>query len=260
MLWLAAGETIPPALAWQTGCAEGVGVVRRRVSMGTAMPFRDRSDAGKKLAAALREFAGQDAVVLALPRGGVPVAAEVAARLHAPLDLVLVRKIGAPIQPELAMGAVVDGAAPIIVRNEDIILATMIGEADFNRICALELAEIARRRRRYLGERPRVEVKGRVVIVIDDGIATGATMKAALRATRTREPKKLVLATPVAASDTLRALQGEADQVICLEDYEYLAAIGLYYADFSQTSDEEVIAALSRFPPAANPDKQGAVP
>jgi putative phosphoribosyl transferase len=256
----AAGETIPPALAWQTGCAKGVGVVRRMVSMGTAMPFRDRADAGKKLAAALKEFAGQDAVVLALPRGGVPVAAEVAARLHAPLDLVLVRKIGAPIQPELAMGAVVDGAAPIIVRNEDVILAAMIGEADFNRICALELAEIVRRRRRYLGERPRVEVKGRVVIVVDDGIATGATMKAALRATRMRGPKKLILATPVAASDTLRALQGEADQVICLEDYEDLCAIGLYYADFSQTSDEEVIEALSRFPPAASTDKQGAAP
>ncbi len=232
----------------------------RGVSMGAAMPFRDRSDAGKKLAAALEGFAGQAPVILALPRGGVPVAAEVAARLHAPLDLVLVRKIGAPMQPELAMGAVVDGAPPIVVRNEDVIRAAMIGEADFNRVCSSELAEIARRRRRYLGERPRAEVKGRVVIVVDDGIATGATMKAALRATRLRGPKKLILATPVAASDTLRALNSEVDEVVCLEDYEYLGAIGVYYADFSQTTDEEVVAALARFPPSANPDKQGAAP
>ena len=222
------------------------------------MPFRDRADAGRKLAAALKGFAGQDPVVLALPRGGVPVAAEVAAQLHAPLDLVFVRKIGAPMQPELAMGAVVDGGAPIIVRNEDVIRAAMISEADFNRICELELAEIARRRRRYLGERPPVEVKGRTVIVVDDGIATGATTKAALRATRLRAPKKLVLAVPVAASDSLSQMKHEADKVVCLEDYEYFGAIGLFYADFSQTSDEEVIETLARFPPAAKPGTKGA--
>ncbi len=136
----------------------------------------------------------------------------------------------------------------------------MVREADFNRICESELAEIARRRRRYLGERPRAEVKGRVVIVVDDGIAAGATMKAALRATRMRGPKKLILATPVAASDTLRALNSEVDEVVCLEDYQYLGAIGVYYSDFSQTSDEEVVAALARFPPAANPGRQGAAP
>jgi len=223
------------------------------------MPFRDRLDAGRKLAAALKGFAGQNPVVLALPRGGVPVAAEVAAQLHAPLDLVIVRKIGAPMQPELAMGAVVDGGAPIIVRNEDVIRQAMISEVDFNRICELELAEIASRRRRYLGERLPIEVKGRIVIVVDDGIATGATTKAALRATRMRKPKKLVLAVPVAASDSLSKSKREADKVICLEDYEYLGAIGLYYSDFSQTSDEEVVEALARFPPAAKPDKKGAV-
>jgi predicted phosphoribosyltransferase len=181
-----------------------------------------------------------------LPRGGVPVAAEIAASLRAPLDVILVRKIGAPLQPELAMGAVVNGAVPIIVRNEDIIREAMITEADFSRVCDLELAEIARRRRRYLGEP--IDVKDRVAIIVDDGIATGATVRAALRATRMRKPKKLVLAVPVAASDALRELMREADDVVCLEDYKYLGAIGLYYSDFSQTSDDEVMETLARFP------------
>ena len=212
------------------------------------MPFWDRSNAGKKLANALKGYEGQDAVIFALPRGGVPVAAEIAASLRAPLDVILVRKIGAPLQPELAMGAVVNGAVPIIVRNEDIIREAMVTEADFSRVCDLELAEIARRRRRYLGDRKPIDVKDRVAIIVDDGIATGATTRAALRATRMRKPKKLVLAVPVAASDSLRELMREADDVVCLEDYEYLGAIGLYYSDFSQTSDDEVMETLARFP------------
>lgn len=212
------------------------------------MPFRDRSEAGKKLAAALNGYQGQDCVVLALPRGGVPVAAEVAAVLRAPLDLVLVRKIGAPMQPELAIGAVVDGAHPIIVRNDDIIREGMISEVDFNRICDLELAEIDRRRRRYLGDRRPADVKNRVAIVVDDGIATGATMKAALLATRKRAPKKLVLAVPVAAAGSLREMRREVDEVICLEEYDFLGAIGLYYSDFRQIADEEVIETLAHFP------------
>lgn len=217
------------------------------------MPFRDRSDAGKKLAAALKRYEGQNPVILALPRGGVPVAAEVAALLRAPLDLVLVRKIGVPMQPELAMGAVVDGAPPIIVRNEDIVREAMISESEFKQVCDVELAEIARRRRLYLGDRLPVEVKDRIAIVVDDGIATGATTRAALRATRMRAPKKLVLAVPVAAAETLREIRRDADDVICLEDYEFLGAIGLYYSDFRQTRDEEVIDALARFPPCIGP-------
>jgi putative phosphoribosyl transferase len=217
------------------------------------MPFRDRSDAGKKLAAALKRYEGQNPVILALPRGGVPVAAEVAAALRAPLDLVLVRKIGVPMQPELAMGAVVDGAPPIIVRNEDIVREAMISESEFKQVCDVELAEIARRRRLYLGDRLPVEVKDRIAIVVDDGIATGATTRAALRATRMRAPKKLVLAVPVAAAETLREIRRDADDVICLEDYEFLGAIGLYYSDFRQTRDEEVIDALARFPPCIGP-------
>src|SRR5271165_2106622 len=192
-------------------------------------------------------YAGQNPVILALPRGGVPVAAEVAAALSAPLGLVLVRKIGVPWRPELAMGAVVDGATPIIVRNEDVIRHLAIDEAEFKQVCDEELAEIESRRRRYLGDRPPIDVKGRVTIVVDDGIATGATIRAALRATRMRTPKTLVLAVPVASTEALAEVGEEADDVICLEDHEFLGAIGFYYSDFRQTSDQEVIAAIARY-------------
>ncbi len=211
------------------------------------MSFRNRSEAGKMLAGALQRYAGESPVILALPRGGVPVAAEVAAALNAPLDLVLVRKIGVPWQPELAMGAVVDGVAPIIVRNEDVIRDLRIDEAEFKQVCDEQLAEIESRRRRYLGDRPSVDVKDRVTIVIDDGIATGATIRAALRATRMRAPKTLVLAVPVSSTEALAEVGEEADDVICLEDHEFLGAIGFYYSDFRQTSDEEVIAAMARY-------------
>ena len=213
------------------------------------MPFRNRADAGRKLAAALAAYKDERPVVLALPRGGVPVAAEVAAALDAPLDLVLVRKLGVPIQPELAMGAVVDGTAPIVVRNEDVIRLTGVSEEDVQAVCAEELAEIERRRERYLGTRARVDIAGRVAIVVDDGIATGATTRAALRALRLRGPKKLILAAPVAPTETLAAMREEADDVVCLEDYVDFGAIGFFYADFRQVSDNEVIAALKKFPP-----------
>ena len=215
------------------------------------MPFADRTEAGRKLATALAAYKGQNAAVLALPRGGVPVAAQVAEALKAPLDLILVRKIGVPMQPELAMGAVVDGAAPLIVRNEDVIQLAGIEEAEFKRVCDDELAEIERRRRRYLGGRKRIDVAGRIAIVVDDGIATGATTRAALRAMRARKPQKLVLAVPVAPTESLAAMKAEADEVVCLEDYESFGAIGYYYSDFRQTSDEEVIETLARFAPAS---------
>ena len=213
------------------------------------MPFKNRSEAGQKLARALSHYKDQYPVILALPRGGVPVAAEVAAALDAPLDLILVRKIGVPFQPELAMGAVVDGGAPIIVRNEDVIQSAAIDEIQFKAVCDGELAEIERRRQRYLGSRERVNVTGCTAIVIDDGIATGATMRAALRATRVRNPKKLVLAVPVAPSESIVAMREEAEEVICLEDHEFFGAIGFYYRDFRQVSDEEVIEMLKRFLP-----------
>jgi predicted phosphoribosyltransferase len=201
------------------------------------MPFQNRSDAGRKLANALVRYMRAKPVVLALPRGGVPVAAEVASALHAPLDLILVRKIGAPMQPELAMGAVVDGREPIIVRNEEVIRAADVSEEEFDAMSRRELAEIDRRRSRYLGNRVVVEVAGRTAIVIDDGVATGATMRAALRATRARHPEKLVLAVPVAATDTLQELAAEVDDLVCLESYDWFRAIGLYYTDFGQVSD-----------------------
>jgi predicted phosphoribosyltransferase len=212
------------------------------------MPFRNRSEAGRRLALALAGYKEQEPTILALPRGGVAIAAEVAAALDAPLDLILVRKVGVPFQPELAMGAVVDGGAPIIVRNEDVIRLADIDESEFKRICDSELAEIERRRQRYLGSRQRADVSGRTAIVVDDGIATGATTRAALRATRIRNPEKLVLAVPVAPTDTVAELRSEADEVICLEDHEFFGAIGTYYADFSQVSDETVIDILKRFP------------
>jgi putative phosphoribosyl transferase len=213
------------------------------------MPFLDRSDAGRQLAGALAGYKDQHPVILALPRGGVSVAAEVAAALDAPLDLILVRKLGVPAEPELAMGAVVDGAVPIVVRNDDVIRITGVDETEFNATRDAELAEIEGRRRRYLGDRERADVAGRTAIVIDDGIATGATIRAALRATRVRKPKKLVVAVPVAPTESLEELHAEADEIVCIEQYECFGAIGAYYADFQQVSDEEVIETLKRFAP-----------
>ena len=216
------------------------------------MPFHDRAEAGRKLAQALAAYKDRDPVVLALPRGGVPVAAEIAAALAAPLDLILVRKVGAPGQPELAMGAVVDGDRPIVVRNDDVIEALGVSERQFEAACARQLVEIERRRRRFLGDRRRAEIAGRAAIVVDDGVATGATARAALRATRAREPSELVLAVPVAARDTIDDLRGEADAIVCLETPRNFGAVGFFYADFRQIDDDEVAAILARFPDGAS--------
>ncbi|WP_457798764.1 phosphoribosyltransferase [Methylocystis sp. S23] len=210
------------------------------------MPFRDRAEAGKRLAEALRRLKGQDAVVFALPRGGVPVAAPVAESLRAPLDLVLVRKIGVPYQPELAMGAVADGGTPVVVRNDDVVALAGVSETRFERACAEQFAEIERRRRLYLGGRPRVAARGRVAIIVDDGVATGATTRAALQAVRAQAPARLILATPVAPSETLDMLRRDADEIVCLEAHDYFMGVGCYYEDFRQTEDEEVIALLER--------------
>ena len=212
------------------------------------MLFQNRTHAGRRLARALVKYKARRPVVLALPRGGVPVAAEVATALDAPLDLVLVRKIGVPTQPELAMGAVTDGENPTIIRNSEIIEFCGVDEREFDVVCNEELAEIERRHERYLGDRARAEVKGEVVIVVDDGIATGATILAAVRAVRERKPKELVLAVPVAPLDTIEKLRAEVDDIVCLETPGDLGAIGYFYRDFHQVSDEEVIATLRRFP------------
>lgn len=210
------------------------------------MMFADRSEAGRKLAAGLTHLKGEDPVVLALPRGGVPVAAEVADALEAPLDLVLVRKIGVPWQPELAAAAVVDGDHPEIVKNEDVTRLLNITDEFLAAEAERELAEIERRRTAYLGGRTRAPLRGRTAIVVDDGIATGATTRAALRAVKRAEPKRLVLAVPVAPPETVVSLRPECDELVCLATPAPFVAIGAFYADFRQVADDEVIAVLRR--------------
>jgi predicted phosphoribosyltransferase len=214
------------------------------------MLFANRTEAGQALARELAKYAGQPVCIYALPRGGVQVAAEIARKLDAPLDVLLVRKIGAPAQPELAIGAVVDGGTPIVVRNDDVLRLTGTRDAQFDKICRLELAEIERRRKLYLQDRPALNPAGKIAIVVDDGIATGATMRAALRAMRTRRPQKLILAVPVGARDSLESLSREVDEVVCLDAPEDFGALGYYYRDFSQLSDRDVIEMLEQFTPA----------
>jgi putative phosphoribosyl transferase len=212
--------------------------------------FADRSEAGRALAQRLLRFKDERPVVLALPRGGVPVGFEVARALEAPLDLVLVRKIGAPFQPELAVGAVVDGSRPETVLNEEMVREFGIPETYIAEESARQLAEIERRRELYLAGRTRIPVEARTAIVVDDGIATGATMEAALHATRRANPKRLVLATPVAPPDTIERLRPRADEVVCLAMPRLFGAIGAFYEDFRQVNDEEVVDLLRRVTPS----------
>jgi putative phosphoribosyl transferase len=208
--------------------------------------FEDRADAGRELAAALLQLKDEQPIVLALPRGGVPVAFEVAGALSAPLDVVLVRKIGAPRQKELGLGAVVDGPHPQIVLNEDVVRVVQPGDEYIRAEAGREIAEIERRRKLYRQGRPPLDVRRRTVIVVDDGIATGGTMKAVLKALRELQPKKLVLAVPVAPADSIAELSPLADDVVVLAMPEPFYAVGAHYRDFTQTSDEEVIDLLSR--------------
>lgn len=209
-------------------------------------PFSDRTEAGRLLADRLERENYDDPVVLALPRGGVPVAAEISRALAAPMDLILVRKIGAPGQPELALGAVVAAPAPQLVVNEDVRRQTGVSEAELERSKKRQLAEIDRRRSLYLQGRDPVPVAGRTAIVVDDGIATGATIRAALKALRIAEPARLVLAVPVAPASTVRALQDEVDDCICLEMPEPFWAVGLHYRDFDPVPDQEVAAIMAK--------------
>ncbi len=206
--------------------------------------FIDRRDAGRQLAQRVAALKLDNPIVYALPRGGVPVAAEIAAVLHAPLDLVLVRKIGAPMQPELAVGAIVDGETPELVINHDIARHTGATQEYIDDACARELAEIERRRARYLANRPRPDPKGRTVIVVDDGIATGATAIAALRALKKRGAARRIVAVPVSPPDTVERLEKEADEVICLMQPLEFWGISGFYLDFHQLEDEEVTRAL----------------
>jgi putative phosphoribosyl transferase len=208
--------------------------------------FADRREAGEALAQKLLYLKNKNPAVFALARGGVPVGFEIAVALAAPLDAVLVRKIGAPYHEELAIGAVADAPEPEIVINQSIVESLDIAPSYIERIKNRELAEIERRKRLYFRNRPRLDPKGKTAIVVDDGIATGATMRAALRAIRRGNPTQLVLAVPVAAPETIAELRSEADEAVCLYQPEWLGAIGMFYRDFSQVSDEEVVAMLER--------------
>lgn len=212
--------------------------------------FKDRTEAGQRLGTKLLRFKAQNPCVLALPRGGVPVGLEVAIMLDAPLDLIIVRKLGAPWQPELAIGAIVDGEPPQVVLNKDIIAQLGVSPEEIETVKKHQLTEIARRRATYLADRPRVQIEGRTAIIVDDGIATGATIRAAILATRAAHPRKIVLAVPVAPTDTVAMLSREADEVICLETHDDFAALSLYYMDFRQLEDDEMRGLLSRAPHA----------
>ncbi len=209
------------------------------------------------LAAQLIPLGLERPVVYALPRGGVPVAAEIARALGAPLDLVLVRKLGAPGQPELAIGAVVNGYDEAeTVLNTDVVAMTGATDAYIAESRDRALAEIERRRKLYLAGRPRPDPRGRAAIVVDDGLATGATARAALHALRRRNPARLVLAVPVAPPETLVALRGEADQIVCLAEPDLFWGIGGFYLDFHQLEDEEVIRLLdAAWQPAPEPPR-----
>ncbi|MBK8082528.1 MAG: phosphoribosyltransferase [Devosia sp.] len=208
------------------------------------MVFRDRVDAGRQLAEALLPLAAEHPVVLALPRGGVPVAFEVARRLAAPLDLLIVRKLGVPGHAEFAMGAVADAEPPVVVRHDDTIRALGISAPAFEAVLAAEIAEARRRRDRYLGGRPRQPLAARTLIVVDDGIATGSTMQAALRALRQARPRRMVLAVPVAATPAIDLLRPDADEIVCVLPRPDLGSIGEWYDAFPQVEDAEVIRLL----------------
>lgn len=206
--------------------------------------FADRVDAGRKLAARLRALDPPNPVIYALPRGGVPLAVEIAKALKAPVELVLVRKIGAPGQPELALAAVVDGDEPQTVVNEAVAASTGADAAYLEAGRRRALEEIERRRALYLGGRPRISPAGRTAIVVDDGLATGATARAALRALRRQGAARIILAVPVAPADTLEAMRAEADEIVCLEIPEPFFGVGAFYGAFDQLTDAQTIALL----------------
>jgi predicted phosphoribosyltransferase len=207
--------------------------------------FRDRQDAGRRLASELRVYANRpDVLVLALPRGGVPVGFEVAMALNVPLDVFVVRKLGLPWQQELAIGAIASGGVRVLDR--DLIRVARVNDADVERVTATEKAELARQERQYRGDRPFPDLHEKTVILIDDGLATGSTMRAGVEALREEGPARIVVAVPVASPETCEAFRDIADDIICAETPEPFRAVGLWYDDFSQTTDEEVHDLLDR--------------
>jgi putative phosphoribosyl transferase len=207
--------------------------------------FRDRFDAGRILAQKLSKYAGRDDVlVFGLPRGGVPVAFEVAKALGAPLDVFIVRKLGLPFHEELAMGAIASGGVRVI--DEDLVRQFGISKADLDAVIADEETELERREQQYRGDRPFPNVAGRTVILVDDGLATGSSMRVAVAALRHENPASIVVAVPIAPPDTCAMLRQEAEEVVCASTPEPFFAVGLWYEDFSQTEDEEVHDLLER--------------
>jgi len=205
--------------------------------------FRDRADAGRQLARRLTAYANRrDVLVLGIPRGGVPVAFEVAQALHAPLDILLVRKLGTPGQKELAMGAIASGGIRIV--NQELVAELGITEDQLAEVIAAQEAELHRREQLFRGSRPDISAQGRIIILVDDGIATGSSMRAAIDALRTLQPKKIVVAVPVAPSQADLQIKGVADEFVCVLKPDWFFGIGKFYEDFSQTEDSEVQALL----------------
>ena len=216
-------------------------------------PFADRREAGVELASKLRHLANRnDVVVLALPRGGVPVAYEVAEALNAPLDIFLVRKLGLPGYPELAMGAIASGGVRVL--NPEVVRFYGVSSSAIDRVARSEQRELERREREYRRGQPMTNVSDKVVILVDDGLATGSTMRAAVKAVRQREPSKIIVAVPVGSPDTCREFSAIADEILCARTPEPFSAVGQWYRDFSQTSDEEVRELLRDHARLVSPD------
>ena len=208
------------------------------------MRFTDRVDAGRQLAGELQHLGDEDVVVLGLPRGGVPVASEVAEALDAPLDVIVVRKLGVPFRPELAMGAV--GEGDVLVLNEDVVRRAHVSEAELAEIERRERREVVRRARRFRRDRARLTLAGRTALLVDDGIATGATARGACQVARAQGAARVVLAAPVCAPDTADRLRDEVDELVCLERPHRFLGVAQFYADFSQVTDDEVAETLRR--------------
>ncbi|MDB5838580.1 MAG: phosphoribosyltransferase [Herminiimonas sp.] len=218
--------------------------------------FTNRMDAGQQLAHRLSTYAGRDdVIVLALPRGGVPVGHTVAQALHAPLDILLVRKLGAPGYEEFAMGAIASG--DVIVLQKGIAAMLGVGDEALRRVVQRELAELKRRETLYRDSRPKPQLKGKTVILVDDGLATGSTMRAAVKAVRKENPARVVVAVPVAAPDTCAGMESEVDEIVCAETPEPFRAVGQWYDDFTQITDDEVIRLLRQATQRHAPDRDG---
>ena len=217
--------------------------------------FRDRAEAGRYLAERLADLAGRsDLLVLGIPRGGVPVAFEVARALHAPLDVIVVRKLGYPGAEELAMGAIASGG--IRVLNQEVLRELPVSTTDIDEVAARELKELARRERAFRGRRPPLEPRGKIVIVVDDGLATGSSMRAAISAVKEREPAAVVAAVPVGATQTCRSIARSVDRFECVIESAEFFAVGAWYEDFRQTTDEEVRQLLDEVEPPPPPDRR----